>query len=187
VRVLLGFSEPEVLHRVSLQDVGEASRERLRFERDRQVQRGVVAREAGIGHLRRVAALELGKVGEGDRPRDLPYPVGPEVETDHRVAAPDRSEWRAVAGDDGRLDEFVGGAGRIGFFQPRAWRGDGLSAPMHDGVVRALRAVPSTIPIHRVVASADARDLPKARGRERSFERRHVAGLLPLATCHGRR
>jgi len=48
VRVLLGLGESEIVHGVSLHDVGEASRERLRFERHRQVQRGVVAREAGI-------------------------------------------------------------------------------------------------------------------------------------------
>ena len=104
--------------------------------------------------LRRPAARELVESRLRQRPDELPGAVGPEVEMDHDVAV----IHAVVVADHRRTHELVG--------LPRlVRRRDRLGAALgpdplgvHDRVVRQLRPLPASIPVHRVVATADRAD-----------------------------
>ncbi len=92
----------------------------------------------------------------GERPGQLPSPVGPEVGVDDDVAVDQR---RADAVDGRRDDELVGLAAGVGGLDGLGRRRRSmLPFPMDDRVVSALDALPALITIHREVPAADRRD-----------------------------
>ena len=102
-----------------------------------------------------VTAIEIREAGLGQRPCDLPHPVGTEVQADDRVPGTDQG----LVADQDRRDELIRLAPvirRPGGGRPVA--GAMLRATVDEHVVGELDAVPAAVAIHRVVAPDDRAD-----------------------------
>ncbi len=134
------------------QDLGQHLRDGLLREGDGEVEVVAVVR-----HRRQVDAEPAELL------RQLPRPVGTEVEEDRGV--PGRVEPRAAVDHDGD-DELVGHAGVVA----RLHRGDrvgGVRAVADDDRVESeLGPVPALVAVHRVVAARDGRDPVRGQRRE---------------------
>ena len=144
MRVLLRLGRVQLREPGAGQDLGEHLGNLLLVERHREREVLAVARH----RRQRVAALEQPL-------RELPRPVGPEVEEDRLVV---RRQPRA-AGDDHRLDELVGDVARRSSSRTACDRVVGrLPLALGDGGEGTVGALPACIAVHRPVAPGDRRD-----------------------------
>ena len=178
VGVLLGLGQAQIRDAPLGPDVREDACPGARRERGRQIELRLVFREADEVELRRLRPRKVGKPGFGQRARDLPGAVRPEIEEHDRVPIDDRADGLAVLGDHRRLDELVGLAARVGGLDGRRRSLGAQAGGEHQRLVGAGHAVPALVAVHGVVAAGDRGDLP-AEFRERRLEARDVAGRGP--------
>ncbi len=107
---------------------------------------------------RAAAAIEVIECVERQRPRQLPGPIGAEVEVDDRVAV----GHATVAVDHAGADELVALPRFVGGFDGRCAARDVAAVTVHDRLPGELRPVPAPIAIHGEVAAADGRHVRTA-------------------------
>ena len=169
VRVLLGLGEPQVLDARLGPDVREDVRQTLRRKGRGEAELLLVFGESHEAQPRGPGAREVGKRLFRQRARELPRPVGPEVEEDDRVALADRSHRLAVLLEDRGLHELVRLAAVVRRLEG-GLRALGLQARGEDQrLVGARHAVPSLVAVHGVVTARHRGDL-SSRARERRLE-----------------
>ena len=150
----------------------------LGHRHDEQVARAPAGRRARRGRSRRSRVGQgVGRAGGPGRPGSWRG----------RSASPSRDD-AVDAVDDGRRDELVVLAARVG----RLDRGGRAAArcplAVDDRVVAALDPVPALVAIHREVAAADRRDPGVRVGRARAAPRgRATNPRADAAACRGRR
>ena len=154
VRVLLRLRGAE--HRLPMigEHRGDDLGEHHRAERRRERERLVVLRHRDQRHPRPILHVEAVESLPGEGAHQLAHAIGPEVDAEHSVAGLEARR----AGDDARLDEFVGLPGVVGLLDRRdGILGRGAHA-VDDRVVRQLGAVPALVAVHRVVTPDHSRN-----------------------------
>jgi hypothetical protein len=149
--------------------------DRLRRESDRQALELVaVAREADERRQAgRPASVESLERGIGERPRDLPGPIGAEVHEDDGVAVGDPRRRSARRNDGRRAHELVRLAACVGGGEPRFdRRGRERRPAVDEKIVGLVHAFPALVAIHRVVAADDGSDARTGMARAQFLEQR---------------
>src|SRR5581483_10119714 len=151
VRVLLGLCDAQVAHARAREHFAQRIAHVLGRKSQRQAEGAIVLGHADVADPRETRALEAAEVVERQRRGELARAVGAEVETYDLVAV----VKRRAARDYARLDEFVGLVRGVGVLERRARVAFGNSLAQHNRAPGALRAFPSLVAVHRVVAPAD--------------------------------
>jgi hypothetical protein len=168
VRVLLGLGDVQLRPSLGRHDLRERAARVLGPERDGVLPALLVARErrqppdgcgaAAPGPARKLGlcAGPLAEARLGERAHELAHAVGAEVEAQHAVG---RGVDAGLRADERRLDELVGLAALVGVAHGLlAALGAVRRPPVDEQLVRAPRAVPAAVAVHRPVAPDDRPD-----------------------------
>ena len=162
MRVFLGLRHPQVSDPAGSEDIREEHIPGLGREGDRQAEGLFVWGHAGDLEAEPFGPGEAVEILLREGAGQLPAAVRAEIEEEDRVPRRDRSHGPAFPMDYYRLDKLVGyprlvrsghGGNRVGAFPP---------FPAHHRPESPLGAVPSVVPVHRVVPPPHRSHLPDA-------------------------
>ncbi len=152
--VLFGFRNAQLLQSRRRGHLAQRVLGRPAQKGHRQIKRCVIFGHTAVMQLRKFRSGKLSKISLGEGPRNLPRPVSPEVEENHRVAV---QQAAILIRRQIRLHKFIRHpsviAGLQGCRQIRRPRRVGFT--QHQRAPGSLHPIPTLISIHRPKTAAN--------------------------------